>query len=130
MFSHIGKKIKVLAWCIFVLIVIAGVVLGAILSNEENEILPFFILSFCGVILGWFNSFLLYSYGELVDCNQKQVQQNAQMIALLSKAAPSPAGAENATQAASTVWFCTACGTRHTDSSLSQCLQCGETRGV
>ncbi len=76
MFDNIGKKIKILAWIIFVLGIIGSVIWGIItslnLSGIENVNLFAAIIigaavMAVGVIASWVSVVLLYGFGESID---------------------------------------------------------------
>ncbi len=70
MFSHIGKKIKILA-CVLTCVGVAASILGGIWlgTNENNEKLTSLgvVVAIAGSLLSWISSFLLYGFGSLVD---------------------------------------------------------------
>lgn len=74
MFQNIGGKIKGLAKVAFCIGAIASVILGLFLLISGEGIIgdvcfiigPVFLI--LGPILSWLSSFVLYGFGELVDC--------------------------------------------------------------
>ena len=95
MFEDIGKKIKNLCKVVFYVLSACAVIGGLIAfispilaENAEIElILLGFVLmiaiSALGVFVAWLIVMLLYAFGELVDLNQKQVNQNRKIISIL-----------------------------------------------
>lgn len=75
MFENIGKKIKDLVMTIFFIEAIIFLVVALFTK--------FILLPFIGIPVAWITSFVLYGYGELIDCSQKQTKQNEKIIALL-----------------------------------------------
>ena len=82
MFNNIGRKIKGLAKVLFWIVVIAGVICGFLImitgfsgSGNSNDKIGGFIVGILvigfSVLLAWLQNFLLYGYGELIDCSQK-----------------------------------------------------------
>ena len=67
LFKNIGEKLKGWAMCLFVLEVISAIIggIGLIAADDRNVIGP--ILLFCGPIVAWISSAILYAFGELVD---------------------------------------------------------------
>ena len=83
MFKHIGRKIKGLAKFFFWLTVIGCALIGlliilngpALFANESQGTTIFVLIGIgviiAGIIIAWFQNFLLYGFGELIDSNQK-----------------------------------------------------------
>ena len=67
LFKNIGEKLKGWAMCLFVLEVISAIIggIGLITADDGNVIGP--ILLFCGPIVAWISSAILYAFGELVE---------------------------------------------------------------
>ena len=67
LFKNIGEKLKGWAMCLFVLEVISAIIggIGLIAADDGNVIGP--ILLFCGPIVAWISSAILYAFGELVE---------------------------------------------------------------
>lgn len=85
MFNNIGRKIKGLAKFLFWILVIASIILGAITimqavgsrgssSSKILAVIGGFLVIGGGIVLAWLQNFLLYGYGELIDCNQKMLR--------------------------------------------------------
>ena len=66
-FKNIGEKLKGWAMCLFVLEAISAIIggIGLIAADDGNVIGP--ILLFCGPIVAWISSAILYAFGELVE---------------------------------------------------------------
>lgn len=71
MFNNIGKKIKLLAkfgcWVGIICCVIAGIIFLAFVGEDWWWIIPGLLTLLLGPILMWIGSWLLYSWGDLVD---------------------------------------------------------------
>ena len=68
MFDNIGKKIKILAVVLFVLIAVGGFCVGmGIMAVNDNLVAPGLSMIFGCPIAAWILSWLLYGYGELID---------------------------------------------------------------
>ena len=67
LFKNIGEKLKGWAMCLFVLEAISAIIggIGLIAADDGNVIGP--ILLFCGPIVAWISSAILYAFGELVE---------------------------------------------------------------
>ena len=76
-YNDIGKKIKGLAKATFIVEAIAAVITGFGLWIETEEWWCALIL-FCGPIVAWVSSWLLYGYGEFIDkiCD---IEQNTKL---------------------------------------------------
>ena len=66
MYDNIGGKIKGLAKATFIVEAIASVITGIALWVDTEEWWCALIL-FCGPIVAWVSSWLLYGFGELID---------------------------------------------------------------
>ncbi len=66
MYDNIGGKIKGLAKASFIVEAIAAVITGIALWVDTEEWWCSLIL-FCGPIVAWVSSWLLYGFGELID---------------------------------------------------------------
>ena len=66
MYENIGVKIKGLAKAIFIVEAIASVITGIALWIDTEEGWCALIL-FCGPILAWVSSWLIYGFGEIID---------------------------------------------------------------
>lgn len=87
MFENIGKKIKGLAkfycWIGIIVSLITGLVF-CIISASEDEVgflIPGLCLLFLGPLFSWIGSWLLYSWGDIVDNVQTIKQSCAGAIA-------------------------------------------------
>lgn len=93
MFNNVGKKIKGIALTAFVILLIVSVILAWLISKDffsKNDsesillgILVFVLIVAVGVLVSWLIILMTYAFGELVDANQIQVQQNNIIIELL-----------------------------------------------
>ena len=73
LYNNIGKKIKILAFCSFIVGAILSVVFGLYYmfqNNGEYDQLTGFMLLVFGPAVAWVNSCLLYGFGELVEHTQ------------------------------------------------------------
>ena len=74
MFSNIGSKIKGLAVFITSLGIIASVIGGiALMTSDEELILPGFLVMIFGSLASWVSSFFIYGFGQLVENSDKTV---------------------------------------------------------
>ena len=83
MFNNIGRKIKGFAKFLFWIVVIIATIAGVIvifqgIANSQSDagekvkaLVAGLLIIAGGVILAWLQNFLLYGYGELIDCSQK-----------------------------------------------------------
>ena len=78
MYDNIGGKIKGLAKATFIVEAIAAIIVGIVLLVETDEWWCALIL-FCGPIVAWVSSWLLYGFGEIIDelCD---IEHNTGMI--------------------------------------------------
>ena len=79
MYDNIGGKIKGLAKATFIVEAIAAVITGIVLWCKTEEGLCALIL-FCGPIVAWISSWLLYGFGESIDklCDIEQNTRGGQ----------------------------------------------------
>ena len=66
MYDNIGGKIKGLAKATFIVEAIAAIIVGIVLGVETEESWCALII-FCGPIVAWVSSWLLYGFGEIID---------------------------------------------------------------
>ena len=66
MYDNIGKKIKMLAKASFIVEAIAAIVVGLIIWIDTTD-WWYALIVFCGPIVAWVSSWLLYGFGELID---------------------------------------------------------------
>ena len=70
MYDNIGGKIKSLAKTLTIFGAIATAILAIVLLCLDDKLLPFgVILLFFGPLFSWISSWLLYGFGELVECS-------------------------------------------------------------
>lgn len=86
MFNNIGKKIKGLAKFLFWVVVIAAIIGGFLVilqgignshssSGEKiGAVIGGLLVIGLGIVFAWLQNFLLYGYGELIDCSQKMLR--------------------------------------------------------
>ncbi len=68
MYDNIGGKIKGLAKAMFIVEVIGAVIAGiALVATDAGFILIGLLTLFCGPIIAWVGSWILYAFGELVE---------------------------------------------------------------
>ena len=68
MYDEIGKKIKMLAKVIFIVLAIAISILGIVCAGMMGKGgFLCILLAAVGVLLAWVSGFILYGFGELVD---------------------------------------------------------------
>ena len=79
MYDNIGGKIKGLAKATFIVEAIASVIAGIALGIATEEWWCALIL-FCGPIVAWVSSWLLYGFGEIIDqlCDIEQNTRGGQ----------------------------------------------------
>lgn len=91
MYDNIGGKIKGLAKAMFIVEAFGAVIAGiALLATDDDLILAGLLTLFCGPIIAWVGSWILYAFGELVEDvhamrnNEKNatIEKNAENIAL------------------------------------------------
>ena len=79
MYDNIGGKIKGLAKATFIVEAIAAIIVGISLWVETEEWWCALIL-FCGPIVAWVSSWLLYGFGEIIDKLSIAEEENAVII--------------------------------------------------
>ena len=68
MYDNIGGKIKGLAKTMFIVEAIGAVITGIVLlATDDDFILVGLLTLFCGPIVAWVSSWILYAFGELVE---------------------------------------------------------------
>ena len=79
MYDNIGEKIKGLARATFIVEAFASVITGIVLWVDTEEWWCALIL-FCGPIVAWVSSWLLYGFGEIIDklCDIEQNTRGGQ----------------------------------------------------
>lgn len=100
MYDNIGEKIKGLAKSIFIVEAISAIITGTVLLANEF-ILAGFLTLFCGPIVAWVSSWILYAFGELVDKSCDNERNTRQILEKLNtkptKKASDPAVNESKT---------------------------------
>ena len=88
MYDNIGGKIKGLAKAMFIVEAIGAVITGFVLFAIDNGfVLAGFLSLFCGPVVAWVGSWILYAFGELVEktCDN---ESNTRQILLNLKEKP------------------------------------------
>ena len=68
MYDNIGEKIKLLAKIVFILEAIVAVIAGiALLATDDSFAFVGLLTLFCGPIIAWVGSWILYGFGVLVE---------------------------------------------------------------
>ena len=68
MYDNIGGKIKGLAKTMFIVEAIGAVITGIVLLATDDDLIFAGLLTlFCGPIIAWVSSWVLYAFGELVE---------------------------------------------------------------
>ena len=68
MYDNIGGKIKGLAKIMFIVEAIGAVITGIVLLATDDDLIFAGLLTlFCGPIIAWVSSWVLYAFGELVE---------------------------------------------------------------
>ena len=68
MYDNIGGKIKGLAKSMFIVEAIGAVITGIVLlATNDDLIFEGLLTLFCGPIIAWVSSWVLYAFGELVE---------------------------------------------------------------
>lgn len=134
MFDNIGGKIKGLAavccWIMMGMFVLVG-----LLSMGQNGFFGGLILIVSGLLISWVSSFVLYGFGELVECAsdiraklyQRPVaapQQQPSNITPVRAAAPAY---ERPKHTPSGGWRCKNCGYSNSSTAM-YCTDCGQSR--
>ena len=102
MYSHIERKIKVLAITIAIITLAVGFMFASalvLIGLLENEVLPIligFALFFAIPVLAWVGSFVLYGFGELIALARK-IADNTASNAPTATDAVTPADERRAT---------------------------------
>ncbi len=79
LFDNIGAKIKTLAKWTFIVEAVSAIITGITLLFDEY-ILAGLLTLFCGPIVAWVSSWILYGFGELVESTCTLRQQNAELM--------------------------------------------------
>ena len=75
MFGNIGGKIKSLAQVITWLGIIVSVIWGVVLMSTDEAFIPAgLIIALLGSLISWISSFVLYSFGQLIENTDKLVE--------------------------------------------------------
>ena len=69
MFDNIGKKIKILAYVLTWVGIIASVITGIAMMNSFDSIVKTIglIVLIVGSLLSWASSFIIYGFGQLIE---------------------------------------------------------------
>ena len=68
MYENIGEKIKGLAKAMFIVEAIGAVITGiALPATDDDFILAGLLTLFCGPIVAWVSSWVLYAFGQFVE---------------------------------------------------------------
>lgn len=68
MYKNIGNKIKCLAKFLFAIETIGFLIGGFTLASLNEDLLAIsLILIFCGPLIAWISSWILYGYGQLIE---------------------------------------------------------------
>ena len=84
MYDNIGEKIKGLAKATAIVEAIAAIIVGIVLWGKTEEGWCALIL-FCGPIVAWVSSWVLYGFGEIID-KLYDIEHNTKLIMKLKKA--------------------------------------------
>ena len=80
MYSHIGRKImvvaKIFAWIGIVASVVGGL---AMMAMNSDLVIPGIVLAVLGSLMSWINSFLLCGFGQLVDNSDELLHELEQV---------------------------------------------------
>ena len=130
MFNNIGGKIKTLVKVFFWLAAIGGVIGGAAVCVMSKSPLGLLV---AGVIIfvAWLGSFVLYGYGELIDCTQHNAYYLEEIYKNMSKSGNqnmvTGGQPQGQPQQITRSWECSKCRTVNSDTA-SFCVSCGEER--
>lgn len=129
MYDNIGRKIKGLAETIFIVEAVLSAIVGIALWAETGVKWCALIL-FCGPIIAWVSSWLLYGFGEIIDklCeiedktrlktpNKKKEEQNSKVYI------ENPTGDYDDTEFSIPQVVCPNCGMQH-DFDYPKCPKC------
>lgn len=68
MYNNVGGTIKTLSKGIFIIEAIGAIIAGAnLIATDDDFILLGLLILFCGPIIAWISSLILYAFGELVE---------------------------------------------------------------
>lgn len=68
MYDNIGGKVKLLAKIVFIVEAIVAVIAGiALLATDDSFAFVGLLTLFCGPIIAWVGSWILYAFGVLVE---------------------------------------------------------------
>lgn len=85
-YDDIGEKIKSLAKWTFIVEAIGAIMAGIGMCAEDEDLIPFGLLvMFCGPIVAWVSSWILYAFGELVEKTDKNERNTKEIVDLLKK---------------------------------------------
>lgn len=136
MYENIGKKIKGLAKAIFIVEAIGAIIAGiCLLATDGDLILAGLLTLFCGPIVAWVSSWILYAFGELVEAARDNENNTKQILKKLNDGTiqSKPTTIENKEPPEQTTsspnitlshkWLCDGCGKMR---SQTPCEHCGK----
>lgn len=83
MYKNIGAKIKVLAVVIAILGIVFSISYGLLLISDNGQMLTSILIIILGSLASWVGSFVLFSWGEVVENVKKQTEiqkETAQIV--------------------------------------------------
>lgn len=76
MYDNIGGKIKGLAFATFIVESISAIITGIALIAEDEDLIPLgLLILFCGPLVAWVSSWLLYGFGQLIS-KSEEIEKN------------------------------------------------------
>lgn len=86
LYTNIGGKLKNFAKWTFIFEAVAAIIAGFIMLIEDEELIPFALLTVvCGPLIAWVSSWLLYAFGELVEKTALNEYNTASILKLMRK---------------------------------------------
>ncbi len=138
MFTDIGQKIKTLATILCVILMIAFVISGFV-SMGQIGFLGGLLTIIVGVLGSWVGSFVLYGFGELVDCvSQIRDKMYQRPVSAPLYTAEQQSGNSTPVRVAAPTyerpkhtlsggWRCKNCGYNNSSTAM-YCTDCGKSR--
>ena len=81
LFANPGKKLKIVAIILFLLLLVGGTILATIYAVDEEDISTFLTIFISALASSWLLALPLYAFGEVVENSAKIVQNTSKDIA-------------------------------------------------
>ena len=128
LFSHAGKKIRILAIVLFWIelgfaaLFGMGCMLGGLIEEEFAYIVAGLFALPIGFVVAYLTNLFLIAFGELVESTTRNKEINEEILNKLNAAPVAPA---TSVAPVESKWFCTSCGAQNPAGDLF-CTNCGK----